>query len=316
LISLNLVQRIAVSCSLAVPLAFPQSVPGVTYVDQPKGIDLATLIRMWPNLQIYAGLLARGEGTEVRKSLETRAAARSASIGEFNLLAQLEWQHGDLEQADAAIAHALARGPNNPLNTFQQAMVNFAHLRRATNVFDRWIWQRRTREAYARTFALDPKNVSARYYLIYSYLNTPPLLGGDKGKALELAEGGIVLGQKEFYSVRADVHRERGERQAAAADYDTAISLKVIKLGGLVDAAQQAIGLGEMDRAKKYLEFAIYCRSDASSPFEALGDYYVRLNNKTEAAKYYQLALLKDPGFNKYPEKPICKAEKLRSLQK
>lgn len=269
-----------------------QNVPGVTYVDQPNGIDLAVLVRVWPPLEQNISDLRRGRTTEVRKALEART---KPSAGELNLLAQLEWQHGDLAAADTAVAKAVALEPANPLHAFQKAMIAFAHLRKADSTWQRWTWHSRTREAYQRVFALDPRNIPARYYLAYSFLNTPAIGGGSTEKALALADAGVALGQYEFYAVRADVHRVRGEKDAAIADYDRAIALKVIKLGGLLEAAEAALKEGDKERAKKYLDWAVYCRSDAGGSFEGLGDYYASVGKIGEARVNYGLAIQKDP---------------------
>jgi tetratricopeptide (TPR) repeat protein len=210
------------------------------------------------------------------------------------LLAQLEWQRGALDEADVAVARAVALRPSQSLNAFQQAMVTFAHLRRASGALEQWKWQQRTRDAYQRTFDLDPHNLSARYYLAYTYMNTPWIGGGDKKKALQLSEGGIALGQNGFYVVRADAHRLLGDLDAANADYDRAIVLKVFKLSGFLDAANEEMSRNQWDRAKRYLDWAVHCRPDATKAHEGLGDYYLARNDRQHARQSYQTAVEKD----------------------
>jgi tetratricopeptide (TPR) repeat protein len=275
---------------------YAQHVQGVIYADQPTGIDSGVFVSKWPSLEQYIDLIHDARRAEALHALRERARSTSITDGELNLLAQLEWQHGDLNAADAAVDRAVAMAPNEPLHAFQRAMVSFAHLRASSGFMERWSWQRKTRDAYARVFELDPGNVSARYYLAYSYMNTPSIGGGDTAKALSLADGGIALNQYEFYAVRADAHRLRGEREAAALDYDAAIALKVIKLGGFLDAGADALERGELERARKYYEWAAYCRADASGPFEGLGDYYLAIKDYDLARQNYETALQKDPS--------------------
>jgi tetratricopeptide (TPR) repeat protein len=268
---------------------------GVIYMDQPTGIELSIYVATWPQLEGYKKrLMQQSQFTEVEADLRLRAQTSGVSDGELNLLAQLEWQRGALDDADLAAGRAVSLQPKQPLNWFQSAMVNFAHLRRATGNLERWKWQQRTRDAYQRTFALDPKNVSARYYLAYSYMNTPAIGGGDKKKALELSQAGIDLGQDGFYAVRADAHRLRGEIDAANADYDRAIELRVIKLGGFLDAAAQELERKHWERAKRYLDWALHCRPDATQAYEGLGDYFVAVKDWPQATHAYQLALQQD----------------------
>lgn len=269
--------------------------PDVIYMDQPTGIEPSVYAAAWPQLGPYLARIQQAQSSAVVADLLQRSTDPHVSDGELNLLAQLEWQRGALDQADTAAARALTLQPQQSLNAFQQALVNFAHLRRATGMAEQWKWQERTRDAYQRTFDLDPRNVSARYYLAYSYMNTPWIGGGNKQKALELSEGGIALGQNGFYAVRADAHRMRGEIDAANADYDRSIQLKVIKLGGFLDAAHDELKRGQLDRAKRYLDWSVHCRPDASKAFEGLGDYYVVVNDPDRARQSFQDALQKDP---------------------
>jgi tetratricopeptide (TPR) repeat protein len=269
--------------------------PDVIYMDQPTGIELPVYVATWPSLAPYINRLKASQSAAVEADLQQRAGAKGVSDGELNLLAQLSWQHGLLAAADIAAARAVALEPKQSLNAFQQAMVNFAHLRRASGMVEQWKWQRRTRDAYQRTFDLDPRNVSARYYLAYSYMNTPWIGGGDKQKALELSEGGIALGQNGFYVVRADAHRLRGELDQANADYDASMRLKVFKLSGFLDASEEAMGRREWERAKRYLDWAVHCRPDATKAHEGLGDYYIATSDRLRAQRSYEDAIERDP---------------------
>ena len=69
-----------------------------------------------------------------------------------------------------------------------------------------------------------------------------------------LAEEGIDLGQREFYVVRADAHRFRGEFGPAFADYDRAIAEKVFKLNSFLAAGHLALERHDPSRAKAYFE--------------------------------------------------------------
>jgi len=284
-------------CVLAVPAsAQNQRLPDIVYMDQPNGIEYSVYASTWPSLSPYIDRLKASQSAAVEANLQRRAAAADVSDGELNLLAQLEWQRGALDEADVAVARAVALRPSQSLNAFQQAMVTFAHLRRASGALEQWKWQQRTRDAYQRTFDLDPHNLSARYYLAYTYMNTPWIGGGDKKKALQLSEGGIALGQNGFYVVRADAHRLLGDLDAANADYDRAIVLKVFKLSGFLDAANEEMSRNQWDRAKRYLDWAVHCRPDATKAHEGLGDYYLARNDRQHARQSYQTAVDRDPN--------------------
>lgn len=296
---------LAAAVSVGPSIVRGQNVPGVKYADQPSGIKLADYAATWPALGPYLQRLQAAQGAAVGADLRARAAVAVVTDGELNLLAQLAWQHGDLEIADQAIARAVALRPDEPVHAFQQAMICFAHLRSASGLMDRWKWQRRTRDAYQRTFDLDSRNIPARYYLAYTCLNTPAIGGGDKDRALKLSEDGIALGQDEFFAVRADAHRVRGEYAAACADYDTAIERKVIKLGGLLEAGAEALARREWPRARKYFDWAVYCRADSAGAHEGLGDYYAAVNDLPAAARAYETALQRDPNLASAKEKLV-----------
>ena len=278
----------------APPWSDYQRVPGVTYADQPTGIDLSVYLATWPSLASDIQRLRASQRTAVKADLQQRA--KSNSDGSLNLLAQLQREDGALDEADNTINAAIALQPNQYLHSFQQAMICFARLMRGSGMLERWKWQRKTRDAYQRTLDLNPRNVEARYYIAYTYLNTPAIGGGNKDKGLELSEAGIAIGQDEFYVVRADAHRLRGELDAAFADYDRSIQRRIFKLSAFLEAGQVALERQDLDRAKRYFEWAAHCRPDAPGSHEGLGDYYVAVHNMPAAIDSYEAALQRKPN--------------------
>jgi len=271
-------------------------VPGITYADQPTGIELTVYLATWPALESDIQRLRSSQRAAVKSDLQQRAASKSNSDGGLNLLAQLQREDGALDDADNTIKAAIALRPSQFLHSFQQAMISFARLMRGSGIIERWKWQQKTRDAYQRTLDLNPRSVEARYYIAYTYLNTPAIGGGSKNKGLELSEAGIALGQDEFYVVRADAHRMRGELAAAFTDYDKSIQRKVFKLSAFLAAGQAALESGDLERAKRYLEWAVHCRPDAAGTHEGLGDYYVAAHDPAAAIHSYESALQKEPN--------------------
>ena len=290
------------SCAVVVSvLAAPSSsgyprVPGITYADQPTGIDLSIYVATWPALEPDIQRLRSSQRTAVKADLQQRAATKSSSDGGLNLLAQLQREDGALDEADNTIKVAMALRPNQFLHSFQQAMICFARLMRGSGMWERWKWQQKTRDAYQRTLDLNSRSAEARYYIAYTYLNTPAIGGGNKDKGLELSEAGIALGQDEFYVVRADAHRMRGELGAAFADYDKSIQRKVFKLSAFLAAGQAALESRDLERAKRYLEWAVHCRPDAAGTHEGLGDYHVAAHDRSAAIHSYEAALQREPN--------------------
>jgi tetratricopeptide (TPR) repeat protein len=272
-----------------------QGVPGIVYAEQATGIELSTYVATWPALEAEIHRLQSVERTAVLHELAQRAAQPGISDGALNLLAQMQREDGTLDDAEKSINRAIAMQPKQYLHHFQLAMLQFAHLRRASGL-GRWLWQKKTAAAYQRTFELNPRHVPARYYTAYSLVQTPGYAGGDKKEALRLAQEGVDLGQVEFYVVRADVHRLRDELDAAFADYDAAIDRKVFKLNSFVAAGSAALARGDMSRAKRYLEWAVLCHQDAAATHEGLGDYYAAIKDVGGARREYEIALQKDPN--------------------
>lgn len=276
-----------------------------TQVEQPSGIELTEYVPAWPGLEPYVARLRQGSRLDVKADLRRLVRTTASSDGALNLLAQLEREDSNLDEAELLIERAITSNPRQHLHHFQQAMIFFARLSHASGPLARWKWQRKTRDAYQKAFELNPRPVPYRYYLAYSYLQTPGIAGGDKDKALRLAQEGIDTGQREFYVVRADVYRLRGEIDPALADYDRAIAEKVFKLNSFLAAASLALERKDWQRAKTYSEWAVRCRPDSPRTHEGLGDYYAAVGDRRAATAAYETALGVDPDHSQAREKLV-----------
>lgn len=254
------------------PAPLPVETP-IIYVESPTGISLTVYAQAWPDLVPLTTRLDQGARDAVKSELERLAATTAITDGRLNLLAQLNREDGKLDAADAFIERAIASNPMQPLNHFQQAMIGHARLSNATSGLERWKWHRRTRAAYEAAFALDPKPIPYRYYLVYGYLEAPAIAGGDKDEALRMTQEAIQIGQKEFYVVRADVYRLRGRPEAAFADYDRAMDEHIFKLRSFVAAGDLALERHDYPRAKRYFEWAVHCRPDSPAARDGLARY-------------------------------------------
>jgi len=287
----------------APPCAGAEEAPGITYVEQPTGIALADYVKVWPALESYVTRLEKQETAEVASDLRRGAAESAPSDGVLNLLAQMERQAGNLDEAERLMGRALEMNPKQHLHHFQQAMISYARLQRASGRLERWKLHSATKDAYRKAFDLDPRPIPYRYYLAYTLLQEPRLAGGDKDEALRMAQEGIDMGLVEFYVVRADIHRQRGEVAPAWADYDRSITEKIFKLNSFIAAGHLALERQELERARRYFEYAVRCRPDSPRPHEGLGDYYAAAGDTGAAARAYENALSRDQTYAPAREK-------------
>jgi Tfp pilus assembly protein PilF len=52
----------------------------------------------------------------------------------------------------------------------------------------------------------------------------------------------------------------------------------------------------DLDRAKRYFEWAVHCRPDAPGSHEGLGDYDIAVHNIPAAIRSYEAALQRKPN--------------------
>lgn len=239
--------------------ADPPSFPirnGVTHLEQPTVIMPVAFVTGWPHLLDIVQSLQSVDTAAGRAGLEALLAQHPNDDGALNLLAQLERVAGKLDAALQLTDRALRVAPDNDLHHFQRALTCYEKRERASGIA-RMTWHGRTLDAYETALRLEPRGMYYRYYVAYTRLNAPRIAGGDKQRALALANEGVGLGQRAFIVVRADVLLRLGRVTEAFADYDAAVEARFFKTASFVGAIRAAVGAGQMDRADRYERYAM-----------------------------------------------------------
>lgn len=288
------------------PEQSPQGFPireGVTHLEQATDLDDADYSSTWPGLANYLKQLQQGERGAAKSTIQGLNTQGRADEGALNLLAQIERQDGNLDAALKLIENAIKLAPRQHLHYFQKALICFQLREKSQDAMTRWDWHTRTMAAYERALELEPKGVYYRYYVAYSYLQTPAYVGGDKQKALKLAQDGIDMGLDAFYVIRADVHRSLDQPNEAFADYDRSIKLRVFKTNSFLGAIQAALGRKDLTRARSYCDYLARCLPADPRSDEANGDYYAASGDMEKAVQSYRSALKRNPNLKAVTEK-------------
>jgi tetratricopeptide (TPR) repeat protein len=289
----------------SIPLrSFSQKTEGIIYLDAPRNIDLQLYLTTWPSLKECIGFLTLRDTLKAEGCLRNLINMGTAIDGALNLTAQIQRKRGKLDQAGNLIEEAINLSPREHLHYFQKALIAFEQRAKASLLFQ-WTWHLRTKDAYERALVLAPRMLPYRYYVFYSYINTPFIGGGDKNKGLKIAQDGITLGMQECYLMRADAYLALDKMKEAFADYDTCISLHLFKqnLESYRNAGYAALKKKDWRHSKRYFDYLITCRPDLPQSYDCLGDYYLAVNDRPNAINAYKAALAIRPGFSRSVEK-------------
>lgn len=285
--------------------ASSQDIQGVTYLDQPKDIEMELYRSSWPALEDCISKLQSHDTLGAETCLQNLATQDRAKDGALNLLTQIQRHRGNLDQAWDIIDQAIELSPKQHLHYFQKALIAFKQRAASSFFLSQWKWHSRTKDAYEKALALEPRMLPYRYYVFYSYINTPAIGGGDKDKALRIAQEGIDLGIRECHLLRADAYRVLDKLPEAFADYDTSITLHLFKknLESFRGAGYAAMNRRDWTRTKRYFDYLVECRADRADSYDCLGDYFLAVGDTVNAIKAFETALQKNPEFGPSSEK-------------
>jgi predicted Zn-dependent protease len=198
------------------------------------------------------------------------------------------------------------------------------------------------KSAFEKTLALDPKHADAMYALIQYYVQAPAMMGGDKAKALELANRlkGIDKARGHYqaaYVYGADNKNDLAEKELVALtkaepdkwEYQVALgnfyinSKQYQRAFDLYDARLKknpndmpanyqygkvgAVSGQQLDRAEACLKAYLKYQPGKDEPQLAnanhrLGMVYEKKGNRAEAKKCYETAVRLDPNLKEAKE--------------
>jgi tetratricopeptide (TPR) repeat protein len=198
------------------------------------------------------------------------------------------------------------------------------------------------RSAFEKTVELDPKNMDAMYGLVQYYLQAPSIVGGDKAKALEMANRMKTVDKARGHIQVANVYLADKKTDLAEKEYQALLKLDPEKwdyqlaLGNFYIATKQyqkafdqyenrlkkeptdmraqyqlgkvaAVSGLQLDRGEACLKAYLTWKPGPDDPKPAnaqhrLGMVYEKKGNKVEAKKCYETAVKLDPNLKEAQE--------------
>jgi tetratricopeptide (TPR) repeat protein len=153
------------------------------------------------------------------------------------------------------------------------------------------------REAWETAIALDAQNITSRQRLFTYYLVAPGIAGGDKEKALHLADEVLGIDSLQGYVLKASYYRHEKKYEEAESQ---------LKAGLVIDGSNQELlrNLGflylDMEKfsdAEKWLRRNRELHPDEARSYDLLGDYFLRTNQPDSALHYFNTAIERDESL-------------------
>jgi len=167
-------------------------------------------------------LLATGRADDTLRTLQQRVAANSNDAAAHNLLCRTYFALEDWTQAVHSCERSVELQPNS---SFYQMWMGRAYGRRAEHVgpISAYSIARKSLEAMNRAVKLDPSNIDARRDLAEYLANAPGVAGGDRDRALKLADEIAEHDLVNASLIRAMISAAAGDRGEAERQHKIAI---------------------------------------------------------------------------------------------
>ena len=160
--------------------------------------------------------VARGQFVRAAAVLKTRWQQDSDNPDLNYQLSRALAAIGELDAALPLTEKALAANPQSADFHVQAAAV-YGHQAEKASLFKQLGLARRAKKELEAAYALDPRNVEAMYGLMMFDQQAPAFLGGDKVKALQLAEAISALDPVRGLQAQAQLAHERNDPIAEEA---------------------------------------------------------------------------------------------------
>jgi tetratricopeptide (TPR) repeat protein len=159
-------------------------------------------------------------------------------------------------------------------------------------------WAGRWLTELGTAFAIDPEHIEARKQLFQYYLNAPAIGGGDKKKAMRLAEETVDMDERVGHLLLAEAYGSENKLDLAVAEYK-----RVLELDPGCPEACKKLGYiflkrDEYEASEATFRMYINTSPGKADPYDCLGDCYSKQGRVEDAIRQFATALEKDPGFS------------------
>ncbi len=170
-------------------------------------VSTMTLKAGAPDSDPAEALVDAGHWKRARAILEPRLAANPRDAQAACLLSRVKLAFGDLDGALESAQQAVALEDGNSNFHFQLAAV-YGDMAASASMFAAADLARKFKGELEASLARNPKNLDALDDLMQYSFQAPGLMGGDKGKARDIAEKLVQLSPVHGYLAQAELARE------------------------------------------------------------------------------------------------------------
>ncbi|HJW71710.1 MAG TPA: tetratricopeptide repeat protein [Geothrix sp.] len=220
--------------------------------------------------------------------------------------------------ADQAIQHLEEAARLEPTRARFQSWLGAAYATKAGSVslLRAMSWATKSREAFERGVALDPKDVEAHSSLLQYYIQAPAFAGGGLDKAKR--EIAVIAGLDPYLGLILEgrlAEREKDLGQAEAL-YRKAIARDPAKLGGYNSLGYVLLKAKRALEAVETFRRAVQLNGSDANAHDSLAEGLLALGQLDASLEEYRRALEVDPYFAaSYPSLAQCYLKK-NELQK
>jgi len=188
-------------------------------------VSIPMMAQADPSLDQVRQLVINGEVDAAIRALKASLTMNPSDADEHNLLCRVYYSE---ERWDAAVAECERAATLNPRSNLNQLWLGRAYGEKAdhSSWFTAIGFAKKTRAAFEKAVALDPKNVEARSDLSEYYIEAPGFLGGGIDKAAAQANIVEKIEPATAYWIRARIAEHDKRNSEAEQHYKKGIELE------------------------------------------------------------------------------------------
>lgn len=244
-------------------------------------------------------LIQRGQADLALQALRLQIQQNPTNARPYNLLCRVQFQLENWDDAIQAAEKAVALSPQD--SEYHQWLArSYGRKAETSNPFTALGLVRKVKSEFEKTVALDPdgKNLSSREDLAEFYIQAPYFMGGDKGKAKQLAVFLLDRDRPLAFFIQGRVEEKQNAKQQAEQKFQAALQASGNLAGYWVALAAFYRRTGNLDAMETSITKSLQARrSGAISLFNAASLLLNSGRNLQEAVNLLRQYLsLNDPN--------------------